>query len=118
MRFVSVIAAMVALAACSPEATLELAYPDRETFAFTDAEGEPYRYLCAPGPDAATRAAAAHRETLANIDAIAGRFADALLAGDGEPSLAETLAATRSVDAQAEAVVEQVEARYQCLLID
>ncbi|MGR3492452.1 MAG: hypothetical protein ACU0DW_10365 [Shimia sp.] len=111
------IGAVVVLAACSPEAILEQAYPDREQFAFTDAEGEPHRYLCAPGPDAATRAAAAHRETVAHIDAIADRAVDTLFEGDGEPSFGETLAVTRGVDAQAEAVVEQVEARYQCLLI-
>lgn len=110
------LAMVLALSACSTDALVNSAYPDRERFAFETTDGEDiFVYVCAKGATeqaTKTRASAAHRYFNRGMDQIVARAVnDAFLGSRSIPVL-------RTLDKGAEALVNQTEARYQCLFID
>ncbi|MFY0635270.1 MAG: hypothetical protein JXQ91_15770 [Vannielia sp.] len=110
-RFVPLIALL--LAACSTDAIVNTAYPDRARFGFANASGDQSTYLCAPGADAKSRATQAHRYTEARLGKVADWAANHIVNGT-----ATSTQISRRINAEAEATVKETEKRYQCLLID
>lgn len=113
--------ALVALTGCSADALLDAAYPDRERFQFVSADGASRLfYACAPGPDAAARAQQTHVFFQRNIDVLAEQAATGLIdrADAGQGSLANAAALNRELNTNVEIIVDQAEARFQCLFYD
>ena len=119
-----VILSTLALTACSNEAIINAAYPDRARFEFLNADQDTVFYwACENGPTAAeteTRAKAAHRYMDGQITAVAEQNTTRLIEGldAGQSTLGATVALMRRTDAQMEVVVEQTEARFQCVMYD
>lgn len=105
-----------ALSACSTDALVNTAYPDRERFAFRTTDGEDiFVYACAKGAtEQATKARAntAHRYFNRGMDQIVARAVDDTFSGS------RSISVLRTLDKGAEALVNQTEDRYQCLFID
>ncbi|MGR3793692.1 hypothetical protein [Vannielia sp. SX4] len=112
-RFLSLLTAAALLSACSTDAVVNTAFPDRERFAFQNSEGERSVYLCAPGADAKARAAKAHGYTEARLGKVADWAANHIVNGT-----ATSAQISRRINSEAEATVEETEKRYKCLLID
>lgn len=116
------ISAVLALGACTTESVVNAAYPDRARFQFVNADQDTVLfYACENGPtgqETETRAKAAHRFIDANIAAAAELSAARMIEGieAGESALAIGFDISRRMDAQMEVVVEEAEARFQCVM--
>ena len=115
---------LLAFAACSNEALINAAYPDRARFSFLNADQDMVFYwACENGPtDAETedRAKAAHRFMDAQITAVSEDSATRLLdgVGAGQSTIGASLDVSHSINAQMEVIVEQTEAQFQCMMYD
>ena len=115
---------LLAFAACSNEALINAAYPDRARFSFLNADQDMVFYwACENGPTAAEtedRAKAAHRFMDAQIAAISEDNATRLLDGvaAGQSTIGASLDVGRRINAQMEVIVEQTEAQFQCVMYD
>ena len=114
----------LAFAACSNEAILNAAYPERARFQFLNSlEDTVFYWACENGPTAAeteSRAKAAHQFMDGQINAIADENAARLIEATeaGQSALRASFDLVRRTDAQMEVVVAQTEERFQCLMYD
>lgn len=112
------------LSACSSQAIITSAYPDREKFAFRSTDGEDIlTYLCATdATNAATkkRAAKAHTYFNARFDKAVASMLGAIFDPESHKEGSKVTARTisKSLDAEMEDIVEQTEERYKCIFID
>lgn len=103
------------LGACTDQAIIAAAYPDREKFAFRSLDGESiFSYTCAASDNTKSRASEAHTYLDRRLNAAVDGAADRIVEG-GDRSRARAIA--RALDTEIEDIVEQTEARYQCLFI-
>lgn len=110
---------VLALAACTDQAIIDAAFPDRQKVSFASKDAESiFTYTCAPGEtETATksRASKAHAYLDKRFNAAVDGAAEQLAAAaDGQ----RARAIGRALDIEIEDIVEQTEARYQCLFID
>lgn len=118
------ILSVFALTACSGDALINAAYPDRARFEFLTSDQDTVLYwACANGPTTAeteSRAKAAHQYMDGQITAIAEQNATRLIQSvdAGQSTLGASFDLVRRTDAQMEIVVEQTEARFQCIMYD
>lgn len=107
------------LSACSDQAIIDAAYPDREKFAFRSLDNESiFSYTCASDATSeATKARAteAHAYLDQRFNAAVDRAADALAKSASQK---QARASTKALDTEIADIVEQTEARYLCLFID
>jgi len=103
------------LGACTDQAIIDAAYPDREKFAFASLDKESiFTYTCAADDNTKARAAKAHAYLDQRFNAAVNGAADKIIdAGDASQSRA----IARALDTEIEDIVEQTEARFQCLFI-
>lgn len=119
-----VLLSTLALTACSNAALVGAAYPDRARFEFLNSNQDTVLYwACENGPTAMeteTRAKAAHQFMDGQITAISEQNATRLIDGidNGQSALGAAFETSRRIDAQMQVVVEQAEARFQCVMYD
>lgn len=112
------------LTACSAENMVRTAFPDRVFYELPTSDGlSVLSYACEQGPtDAATRARAtqAHAFVERNIDAAAEIFADRVVddVENGNTGFDAAISAAQGLNANADRIAEESEARFQCLLYD
>lgn len=123
MRILAALGLLV-LTGCSADAIVRSAFPDREILEFATSDGlSIVSYACEKGAtERATRARAtqAHNFVETNIEAAAEIFANRIVtsADNGETGLGAAFGAASGLNANAERITEEAEARYQCLLFD
>ncbi len=125
MKKLFVLGTFAVLTACSVDSLIATAYPDREVFAFrsTVSEEDVLRYACAPGvteEETLRRARAAHAFADAQLEAFGERSATRMIERleGGDSTLAASFELNRNASRFGEALSEEIEARYQCLLFD
>ncbi len=122
MKWFAAAAILFGLAGCTTEGLVSAAYPDREVYRFKNSDQtEVFSYSCAPGETqeaTKTRAATAHRYMDDQLNKMATKFADQIMANVEAGTNADIPALTRKLEASAERAAEQTEARYQCLFVD
>lgn len=110
---------LLALGACSDQAIIEAAYPDGETFTFASRDGESvYAYRCARGATPAAtkaRAAQAHGYLDGRLSAAMTRTSKSMETAESGES---RQAIGRALDTEVGDIVEQTDARYQCLFVE
>ena len=118
------ILSVFALTACSGDALINAAYPDRARFEFLTSDQDTIlSWACENGPTAAeteSRAKAAHQYMDGQITAVSEQNATRLMdsVDAGQSALGAAFEMSRRIDAQMEVVVEQTEARFQCVMYE
>lgn len=111
--------AVLLLSACSTQAIIDTAYPDREKFAFRSADGEHVMtYTCeAATTDTATkkRAKQAHMYFDARFTKAVEGTVNVIVNSEGKVS---PFALNRALDKEMEDIVTKTEDRYKCLFTD
>lgn len=107
------------LGACSAQAVIDSAFPDREKFAFRSSNGETIlTYVCEPSADDAatkTRARQAHKYLDARFTKAVDGFVDVITQSERKVS---PLGLNKALDKEMGDIVEKTEEQFQCLFFD
>lgn len=113
------VVAVLFLSACSTQAIIDTAYPDREKFAFRSNDGDRVlTYTCEPAATAEAtknRAKQAHVYLDARFTKTANGLVNDVFESDGD---FDARAFDKVLDKEAEDIVNLTEDRYKCLFTD